>query len=238
MILADVATEAMTSRGFVLSAWVVTLLRIASAGVILRYPLAGFVLALEVDKWDWFWLGMTNLGDADRAWYQEWDKILDLVSLGAAAFVASRWVDPIAKRLALAMFAYRLVGVALFTLTGARWLLIAFPNVFETMFLLYLVFRVLSGRTEMLPDWRTAILVALALLVPKVGQEVFLHALEQRPWHMMRLLPSQRADAWLWGFGLYALPLAALVKLIWTSEGHVTRRDPETHLAAPGPPGA
>lgn len=236
VLAADAITGAMSADGVTLSAWVITAIRIASAGVVLRYPLAGFVLALEIDKWDWFWLGMPNLGDEDKAWYQEWDKILDLVTLAAAAFVATKWVDPIARALALGMFAYRLVGVGLFTATHERWLLIAFPNAFETMFLLYLVFRVLTGRTEMIPDRLTAGLVALAVVIPKVGQEVFLHGLEQRPWHMMRLLPWEGFDAWLWGLGLYALPITALVLLVATSEGRATRRDPETHIEAPGPP--
>jgi hypothetical protein len=236
VLAADAATGWMSSHGLTMSAWVVTVARIASAGVVLRYPLAGFVLALEVDKWDWFWLGMPNLGDEDRAWYQEWDKILDLVTLAAAAFVATKWVDPIARTLALGMFAYRLVGVALFTVTHERWLLIAFPNAFETMFLLYLIFRVLTGRTEMIPDRRTAALVALAVVIPKVGQEFFLHGIEQRPWHMMRLLPWEGFDAWLWGLGLYALPIIALILLVATSEGRATRRDPETHIEAPGAP--
>jgi len=235
---ADALTESMSHRGLVLSAWIVTAIRVVSASVILRYPLAGFVFALEVDKWDWFWLGMPDLGDAGQTWYQEWDKVLDLVTLGAAAYVASRWVDPLARRIAIGMFVYRVIGVALFSATQERWLLIVFPNVFETMFLLYLIFRVLTGRTEMIPDRGTATLVMLALLLPKVGQEVFLHGLEARPWHMWRLLPWPHADAWLWGIALYALPLAALVMLVWTSEGRATRRDPETHLEAPGLPGA
>ncbi|MGE3855556.1 MAG: hypothetical protein AB7G21_01215 [Dehalococcoidia bacterium] len=238
VVAADAATGWMSGHGVVVSAWVVTVARVLSAAVILRYPLAGFVFALEVDKWDWFWLGMPDLSSEDHAWYQQWDKIMDLVSLAAAAFVAWRWVDPIARGLALGMFAYRVVGVALFSVTHERWLLIAFPNVFETMFLLYLIFRVLSGRTEMLHNRATAGLVAVALLIPKVGAEVFLHALESRPWRMWELLPWPGLDAWLWGIALYALPFAVLVLLVTLSEGRATRRDPETHLEAPGPPGA
>lgn len=236
VLVADALTGTMSKQDVALSAWVVTVARIASAALILRYPLAGFVFALEVDKWDWFWLGMPDLSSADHAWYQEWDKLLDLVVLAAAAAVAWRWVDPLARRVALAMFAYRVIGVALFTVTHERWLLIVFPNVFETMFLLYLVFRVLTGRTEMLHNGVTAAIVAVALLVPKMGTEVFLHALESRPWKMWQLLPWPGLDAWLWGGALYALPLATLVLLVHASEGRATRRDPETHLEAPAPP--
>lgn len=105
------------------------------------------------------------------------------------------------------------------------------------MFLLYLVFRVLTGRTEMLHNRLTAALVTLALLVPKIGVEVFLHGLDSRPWRMWQLLPWPGFDAWLWGAALYALPLAALVVLVQTSEGRATRRDPETNLDAPATPG-
>ena len=233
VLLLDAATARLSEHGLLLPASIVTVARILSASVIFRYPLAGFVFALEVDKWDWFWLGMPDLSDADHAWYQEWDKVMDLVTLGAAAATTFYWRDHLARNLALGTFALRLVGVAAFTMTQHRWLLIAFPNLFESIYLLYMIFRVLTGQHQLLHSRASAAVVMLALLIPKLGQEYFLHHLEQRPWHIYHLLPWPTLNAWLWGGLLYALPLAALVVLVWCSHGRATSRDPEVQLEAP-----
>ncbi len=66
--------------------------------------------------------------------------------------------------------------------TAERWILIFFfPNVFESMFLLYLIFRVLSGNQRMLYSRTAMVLVTLALFIPKVATEIFLHMLNDRP---------------------------------------------------------
>ncbi len=71
------------------------------------------------------------------------------------------------------MFAYRIVGIAIYELTGARMALFLFPNLFEFYFLSYaaaLTFRPaypLGGRRN--AAWM------VALLVPKMGQEYMLH---------------------------------------------------------------
>ena len=232
VLMADQATEWLGKQGLVLPTPVVTAFRIAAAATILRYPLAGFVLAVEVDKWDWYWLGMPAADDVAHVAYQSWDKIMDLVMLTAAAVVTLRWEDRRAKFLALGTYALRVLGVAAFALTGQRWLLIAFPNVFESVFLLYVIFHVLSRRTEMLTSRSATVLVALALLIPKVAQEVFLHALETRPWKIWHILPWPPVDAWMWGALMFAPPLTALVVLVWTAHGRPTKEDPELEVSA------
>lgn len=229
----DALTARLSAHGLALPASIVTVARILAAGAIFRYPLAGFVFALEVDKWDWFWLGMPDLSDADHAWYQAWDKVMDLVTLGAAAATTFYWRDHLARNLALGSFAFRLVGVAAFTFTQHRWLLIAFPNIFESIYLLYMIFRVLTGQHQLLHSRATAVAVFIALLIPKLVQEYFLHHLEQRPWHIYQVLPWPMLNAWLWGGMLYALPLAALVVLVLRSDGRATSRDPEVQAEAP-----
>ena len=232
VLIVDTVTGELSRQGIRFDAWVVTVLRVAAPVLIFRYPLAGFVFALEVDKWDWFWLGMLDRSGVEQAWYQEWNKILDLVTLAAAAAVTLRWNDPIAKRLALAAFAYRLVGVALFEITDSRWMLILFPNVFETIYIVYMLFRVLTARDEMLGSKTGAAVMLVALLIPQVGQEIFLHQLEDRPWNLWRLLPFPNFDAWLWGGLFYLLPVVTLVTLVHLSEGRATRRDPEVEVDA------
>lgn len=231
---ADIATAQLSRRGGTLDFEPVTVLRVLSALTILRYPLAGFVLSLEVDKWDWFWLGMGEQSDAAQEGYQHWDKSVDLICLGIAAIVVLKWPDTRAKVLALCAFAWRSIGLAVYFATDQRWLLIVFPNVFESFFLLYLIFRVLSGHPRMLYSGKAMMLVTLALLIPKVATEVFLHFLNDRPWNRYQLMPDDLSilDAWIWGGLLYLLPLLALVILVTHAHGRATHGDPEAQVSA------
>ena len=107
--------------------------RIAGSLPVLRWPLAGGVLAILVDLADLLLRDALDLGGVGD--YQSLDKWLDQVYLGAFLIVALRWSDP-ARSIAVALYAYRFVGFVLFELTGERLLLLVFPNVFELWFLL------------------------------------------------------------------------------------------------------
>lgn len=112
---------------------VIAAVRIAGSLPVLRWPLAGGVLAVLVDLSDLLLRDLLDLGGVGD--YQSLDKWLDQVYLGAFLVVAWRWSGP-ARSIALALYAYRLVGFVLFELTGERMILLAFPNVFELWFLL------------------------------------------------------------------------------------------------------
>ncbi len=112
---------------------VIALIRIVGSLPVLRWPLAGGVLAVLVDLSDLLLRDALDLGGVGD--YQSLDKWLDQVYLGAFLVVAMRWSGP-ARSIAIALFAYRFVGFALFELTGERLLLLVFPNVFELWFLL------------------------------------------------------------------------------------------------------
>jgi hypothetical protein len=234
VMVADAVTGQLSKGGSTFPFPAVTAMRLLSALTVLRYPLAGFVFALEVDKWDWFWLGMADRSEADQDFYQYWDKVVDTVCLGVAAVVVLQWPDRRARLLALSAFAWRSIGVVAAVLVGERWLLIAFPNVFESIFLMYLIFRVVSGHQQMLYSKRGTMLLLLAVLIPKVAVEVFLHALNDRPWHVVSILPGALSvvDAWLWGLALYALPLVALILFVRYTRGRATHGDPETEVSA------
>jgi hypothetical protein len=232
VLVGDEATGYFTERGGAIDPWAVTAMRIASSLLVLRFPLAGFIFALEVDKWDWYWLDAGDRSEADQALYQQWDKVMDLFTLGIAAIVALRWRDALARNIALVAFAWRVVGAVAFVVTEQSWLLIAFPNVFESMFLLYMIFRVLSGQTRMLDGRTAAVLVSLALIIPKVAEELFLHMFHDRPWTMFESLPGPVPDALLWGAAMYALPAVVLIVLVSKAHGRPTHGDPEQQVSA------
>lgn len=112
---------------------VVGAIRIAGSLPVLRWPLAGGLLAIGVDLSDLFLFELLDLGGVDD--YQRFDKVVDQVYLAAFAIAATRWTG-LERTVALGLYAYRMVGFAAYELTGERLLLLAFPNVFEVWFLL------------------------------------------------------------------------------------------------------
>ena len=148
---------------------VIAVIRIAGSLPVLRWPLAGGVLAVLIDLSDLLLRDALELGGVGD--YQSLDKWLDQVYLGAFLIVAWRWTDP-ARSIALALYAYRLVGFVLFELTGERLLLLVFPNVFELWFLL-----VAAVGPARVADWSGARLtvVLVALTAVKEVQEWAIH---------------------------------------------------------------
>jgi hypothetical protein len=148
---------------------VIAVIRIAGSLPVLRWPLAGGVLAVLVDLSDLLLRDALDLGGVGD--YQALDKWLDQVYLAAFLVVALRW-DGRARAIAVALYAYRLVGFVLFELVGDRALLLAFPNVFEFWFLL-----VAALGPARVAGWSIArlALVLLALTLAKEAQEWAIH---------------------------------------------------------------
>jgi hypothetical protein len=148
---------------------VIAVIRIAGSLPVLRWPLAGGILAVLVDLSDLLLRDVLDLGGVGD--YQAFDKWLDLVYLCTFLIVALRW-DGRARSIAVALFAYRLVGFVLFEVTGARALLLLFPNVFEFWFLL-----VAALGASRVAGWSTARLaiVLLAITAAKEAQEWAIH---------------------------------------------------------------
>ncbi len=117
--------------------------------------------------------------------YHLLDKVLDLYYLSFEAWVAWHWVDVLLGRIAVVLFAYRVVGVILFELTSTRWLLFVFPNLFEHWFLFVLI------RNQFFPRLRLDSLARIGfwlfvLYIPKLGQEYMLHVAETQPWNWIK----------------------------------------------------
>jgi len=106
--------------------------RIAGSLPVLRWPLAGGLLVLVVDLADLLLRDVVDLGGIPD--YQSLDKWLDQVYMACFLVVALRW-QGIERTVAAALYAFRLVGLVLFELSGERNLLLLFPNVFELWFL-------------------------------------------------------------------------------------------------------
>ena len=119
----------------------IAIVRVAGALPVLRWAFAGGLIAVFTDLSDLFLRNLLDLGGVRN--YQALDKWLDQAYQLTFLIVALRWRGT-ARAVALALFAFRLAGFALFEATGARVVLLAFPNVFEWWFLF----------VASLPHWR------------------------------------------------------------------------------------
>jgi hypothetical protein len=149
---------------------VIGAIRILGSLPVLRWPLAGGLLAILVDLSDLLLRDTLDLGGIPD--YQAFDKWRDQVYLALFLVVALRWTG-VERRVAVALYAFRLVGFVAFEATGTRELLLLFPNVFEPWFLLVAaVHRFRPGFA-----WRSAPLAAalVALAAVKEVQEWALH---------------------------------------------------------------
>ena len=149
---------------------VIGAIRILGSLPVLRWPLAGGVLAVVVDLSDLLLRDVLDLGGIPD--YQAFDKWVDQVYLGAFLVVALRWAGP-ERGIAVGLYLFRLVGFIAFEITGERLLLLVFPNVFELWFLcVAAVHQFRPGHT-----WRPAAtaVVLVVLVAMKEIQEWALH---------------------------------------------------------------
>jgi hypothetical protein len=163
---------------------VVIALRIVVPLLSLRKPLAGGILAMALDGLDVVIVELFGAGGMGSA-YHQLDKVLDLWYLGLEAWVASRWEMRVPRIIALALFGWRVIGVALFEILDWRPILFIFPNLFENWFLFVLVVWRWFPRVD-LRTWRPALTWLLVLYIPKLGQEYLLHIAQAQPWDWIK----------------------------------------------------
>lgn len=141
--------------------------------LILRFPLPGIVAAILADAVDGaIFSGVTG---APLDGYQNFDKALDAYYL-AIAFIAMRrnWTDPFAQRLGAGLWYVRLVGVALFSLSDERALLLLFPATFELFFIYYEVARTRWDPARLSARHLLTVAAASWVLI-KLPQEYWIH---------------------------------------------------------------
>ena len=149
---------------------VIGLIRIAGSLPVLRWAFAGALIAIVVDFSDLFFMAVIDLGGLGD--YQAFDKWIDLVYMFAFLWVANRWSGP-ERTIAIALFAFRMIGFVTFELTGLRPVLLVFPNVFEFWFV-FVAIRLHYWPNYKMTRQRLAKWFAVTLVL-KLGQEWVLH---------------------------------------------------------------
>lgn len=151
-------------------ALIIAIVRILGSLPVLRWALAGAIIAILVDFSDLFLRNLLTLGGVGD--YQRFDKLLDLIYMATFLIVTRGW-QPLVRDVALGLFGVRILGLALFEVTEWRGLLFAFPNLFEFWFLY--VAAVLHARPAHRFSTREAVFVLPFLLAAKLFQEYALH---------------------------------------------------------------
>ena len=211
---------------------VVVLLRFFVPLAIPRFPLPAILASLVLDAADQSIFQMFT--DDPLPGYQSYDKALDVYYLAVAYTSTMRnWRDPVAFRTARFLYLYRLVGVALFELFDARWLLLVFPNTFEYFFIVYEFVRT---------RWNPLRLGAVAIVAIAAVIWIFIK-LPQEWWiHIAKLdFTDFMADyPWMWGvLGGLAIAVAIAIyanrRRIPTPDWPFTV-DVDRHLVVPAVP--
>lgn len=154
-------------------------LRIVIPLMILRWPLAGGLVAMVLDAVDVVIIEL--VGGSFGGHYSQLDKALDYYYLTLELWVALQWVSAWARWPAVALYVWRGIGVIAFELSDVRPLLLVFPNMFENWWL-YCV-AVARFWPEAYPrSWKTLSVPFVLLLIPKMGQEYMLHYAQWQPW--------------------------------------------------------
>jgi hypothetical protein len=167
---------------------IVVLLRFTVPLLIPRFPLPAILACLVLDAADQ--TIFQAFTDDPLPGYQTYDKALDVYYLAIAYCSSMRnWTDPVAFQTSRFLYLYRLVGVTLFELFNARWLLLVFANTFEYFFIAYEAVRT---RWNPLRLSATAVLgmAAFIWIFIKLPQEWWIHiakldfteAMEDHPW--------------------------------------------------------
>ena len=157
---------------------VATIVRLIVPLFILRWPLGGLIASAIADTLDVVIIAAIRSGMFED--YTSMDKLLDTYMLAFALLVSLRWENPIAKFASIALFGYRVVGVAILQLSDARWVLFLFPSVFDFFFLYHLVTTRWFPALEV-NGYRKLAYVLLILTGMKLVQEFILHIVEFRP---------------------------------------------------------
>lgn len=197
-----------------------TLVRLLVPLLILRFPIPGIVLAMMVDMYDWQVMQHTTA--AQTTFYQNWDKALDVYYQLFILSLVFHFKDTIAKKVAIILFSYRLLGLLIFVITQSRYVLVFFPNLFENFVLFYLVYIFSTKKKRLFTSQKVLFLILPFLIVPKLIHEYFQHILIKQPWEIYNVgallgttgIIEEYINYLSWGGLLYLIPASIVLLLV------------------------
>ena len=164
---------------------IVIIVRTLVPFTILRYPLAGALLAIAGDISDVMLFERFGSGPLTDDLYHNFDKIFDTYYLFFEFLVVHRWKETLARRIGKGLFLWRFIGFTLFETIGIRWAFFAAPNIFENFYLAWTVLRKYFPKFLLGNRGILALLAIVAL--PKLIQEYIMHfAYPDQTWNFLR----------------------------------------------------
>lgn len=152
--------------------WSVVLARFALPLLIPLFPLPVIVGCLLLDGAD---QTIFQSFGYDPPYYQSYDKAMDVFYLSIAYLASLRnWTNPGAVRISRYLFYFRQFGAVAFELSGARLLLLVFPNTFEYFFIAYETARARWDPVRLLTVFWVLVAAGIWIFV-KLPQEYWLH---------------------------------------------------------------
>lgn len=168
----------------------VIVLRIFLPLTILRWNLAGALLAIMADAADVIIFQKFGSGPLTGRYYHNFDKFFDIYYLFLELLVARRWTNNLAKTTAKTLFIWRVAGFVIFELSSIlgrplRIALVLAPNIFENFYLGWTVINKWLPRFKLTKTRLLIILLAVGL--PKIIQEYLMHyRFQDQTWAFIR----------------------------------------------------
>lgn len=184
--------------------WSVVAARFALPLLIPRFPLPAIIACLILDGVD---QTIFQTFGFDPPGYQNYDKAMDLFYLAIAYLTTMQnWTRTSATSIAKFLFFYRLAGVLLFELTGARLLLLVFANTFEYFFIAYELVRTRWDPRRYGMRWWILVAAGIWILI-KLPQEYWIHIAQLDLTDTLRDVP--------WFAPAMVVALLAVAAVLW-----------------------
>jgi len=152
---------------------IVLLLRLLVPFTILRWPLAGTILAILADSADVMIFDYFDYGFLSGIQYHILDKIFDMWQLFFEFLVVRTWIDVLARKTGMILFGWRFVGFLVFMIFGLREAFFFAPNIFEYFFLTMLIIWKFNKKFEL--KKKSLIIILLIIGIPSLIKEYIMH---------------------------------------------------------------
>lgn len=165
-------------------------LRLLVPLTIFRWPLWGALASLVVDALD---TNIVKPFGVEIPNYVQTDKLLDIYYLTIELIISLGWANKLARNTSIGLYAWRLVGVAAFQITGGEYWLFIAPNLFENFFIFFALWQRLGKETAeklWLNSYKRLAVVLFLLWLPKIPQELIVHVWKIRA-------PIESALGWM-----------------------------------------
>ncbi len=161
--------------------YAIALMRILCAFGVLIKPLEGLILSFVLDITDSAFLALAGISESK---YNSIDKPLDLIHYFFILVAATKL--PIFLTLAF-WFGFRLIGHIFYNVLENQKIFILFPNVFEYLFLAFLIIQKLDLKIAV-----TDPKIMIGVFGFKLGQETYTHVL--KPHFLYKIVRSVSAS--------------------------------------------